>query len=82
VFRARARNYPSALQAALFPDDVPVAVYDGLISAVGEGIPPLVRYYELRRRVLGLDELHATIPMFRSFRKSRLALALMKRPKK
>ncbi len=59
VFRARARNYPSALQAALFPDDVPVAVYDGLISSVREGIPPLVRYYELRRRVLGLDQLHA-----------------------
>ena len=59
VFRARARNYPSALQAALFPDDVPVAVYDGLISAVREGIAPLVRYYELRRRLLGLDELHA-----------------------
>src|SRR5438552_2553513 len=59
VFRARARNYPSALQAALFPDDVPVAVYDRLISAVREGIPPLVRYYELRRRVLDLDELHA-----------------------
>ncbi len=59
VFRARARNYPSALQAALFPDDVPVAVYDGVISSVREGIPPLVRYYELRRRVLGLDQLHA-----------------------
>ncbi|PYJ43606.1 MAG: oligoendopeptidase F, partial [Verrucomicrobia bacterium] len=59
VFRARARNYPSALQAALFPDDVPVGVYDGLISSVREGIPPLVRYYELRRRVLGLDQLHA-----------------------
>ena len=59
VFRARARNYPSALQAALFPDDVPVTVYDGLISTVHEGIAPLVRYYALRRRVLGLDELHA-----------------------
>src|SRR4029434_616216 len=34
VFRARARNYPSALEAALFPDDMPVAVYDGLIQSV------------------------------------------------
>jgi oligoendopeptidase F len=58
VFRARARNYPGALQAALFTDDVPVAVYDGLITAVREGIPPLLRYYELRRRLLNLDELH------------------------
>ena len=59
VFRARARNYPSALEASLFKDDVPVAVYDGLIKAVREGIPALLHYYELRRRVLGLDQLHA-----------------------
>jgi len=58
VFRARARNYPSALEASLFRDDVPVAVYDGLISAVRENFAPLFRYYDLRRRVLGLDELH------------------------
>jgi oligoendopeptidase F len=59
VFRARARNYPSALEASLFKDDVPVTVYDGLIDAVRKGIPALLRYYQLRRRVLGLDELHA-----------------------
>ena len=58
VFRARARNYPSALEASLFSDDVPVTVYDGLISAVRKNLEPLFRYYELRRRVLGLDELH------------------------
>jgi oligoendopeptidase F len=58
VFRARARNYPSALEASLFRDDVPVAVYDGLISAVRKNLAPLFRYYELRRRVLGLAELH------------------------
>jgi oligoendopeptidase F len=59
VFRARARNYSSALEASLFQDDVPVAVYDGLISAVRKGIPALLRYYELRRRHLNLTELHA-----------------------
>ena len=58
VFRARARNYPSALEASLFRDDVPMAVYDGLIAAVRKNLAPLFRYYELRRRVLGLDELH------------------------
>ncbi len=58
VFRARARNYPSALEASLFRDDIPVAVYDGLISAVRKNLAPLFRYYELRRRVLGLEELH------------------------
>ena len=58
VFRARARTYSSALAAALFPDDVPVAVYDSLIKSVRSHLDPLFRYFELRRRVLGLDELH------------------------
>jgi oligoendopeptidase F len=57
VFRARARNYPSALEASLFRDDIPVAVYDGLIRVVRNNLGPLFRYYELRRRTLGLDEL-------------------------
>lgn len=59
VFRARARNYPSALEASLFKDDIPVAVYDGLVASVRRGAPALLHYYDLRRRVLGLDELHA-----------------------
>src|SRR6184192_3577241 len=58
VFHARARHYSSALEAALFPDDVPVSVYDGLITAVRANLKPLFRYFELRRRVLGLPELH------------------------
>ena len=58
VFRARARNYSSALEASLFRDDIPAAVYDGLISALRGNVAPLFRYYELRRRVLGLNELH------------------------
>jgi oligoendopeptidase F len=58
AFNARARHYPSALEASLFQDDVPIAVYDGLISAVRKGIPILLRYFELRRRALSLDELH------------------------
>jgi oligoendopeptidase F len=58
VFQARARHYPSALEAALFPDDVPVAVYDGLIKSVRANLKPLYRYFDLRRRALGLRELH------------------------
>src|SRR5438477_4000885 len=53
VFRARARNYSSALEAALFPDDAPVAVYDGLIQSVRANLKPLLRYFDLRRRVPG-----------------------------
>ena len=58
VFRARARHYSSALEAALFPDDVPVVVYDGLIQTVRAKLKPLFHYFDLRRRVLRLDELH------------------------
>src|SRR5881409_3262940 len=58
VFRARARRYSSALEAGLFPDDVPVTVYDGLIKSVRANLKPLFRYLELRRRALGLRELH------------------------
>src|SRR2546430_3475346 len=58
AFHARARHYSSALEAALFPDDVPVAVYDGLIQSVRGNLKPLFRYFDLRRRALGLRELH------------------------
>jgi oligoendopeptidase F len=58
VFYARARNHPSAREAALFEDDVPVAIYDNLISTVRSNLDALFRYFELRRRVLKLEEIH------------------------
>lgn len=58
VFYARARNYPSAREAALFADDVPPPVYDGLISTVRANLGSLFEYFELRREVLGLAEIH------------------------
>ena len=58
VFKARARNFPSAREGALFYDDVPVSVYDNLITAVRTNLDPLFRYYELRRKVLKLDAIH------------------------
>src|SRR5213083_228599 len=58
VFHARARHYSSAIEAALFPDDVLVAVYDGLIASVRSNLDPLFRYFKLRQRALGLSELH------------------------
>ncbi|MCX6971452.1 MAG: oligoendopeptidase F [Verrucomicrobia bacterium] len=58
VFHARARNYPSARDAALFGDDVPAGVYDGLISTVRGNLGALFDYFELRRNVLGLEEIH------------------------
>ncbi|MDR1146965.1 MAG: oligoendopeptidase F [Verrucomicrobiales bacterium] len=58
VFNARARNFPSARAAALFADNVPVSVYDNLIATVRNNLGALHEYYELRRRTLGLAELH------------------------
>jgi oligoendopeptidase F len=58
IFFARARKYNSALEAALFADNIPISVYEGLIEAVNANLPLLHRYMELRRKVLGLDQVH------------------------
>ena len=58
AFLAQARNYPSSLEASLFIDDVPVAVYENLITAVRLRLPVLHRYYGLRQRVFNLPDLH------------------------
>lgn len=58
IFYARVRNHPSALEAALFGDNVDPAVYDNLINSVNNNMDKLHRYVSLRKRALGLDELH------------------------
>jgi oligoendopeptidase F len=58
IFRARARHFSSALDAALFPDAIPASVYDGLVQSVRGNLDPLFRYFDFRRRLLGLPELH------------------------
>lgn len=58
IYYAQARNYPSALESSLFSDDVPVAVYDNLISAVRSKLPAVYKYLDLRRRAMKLKELH------------------------
>jgi oligoendopeptidase F len=58
VYYARARNYSSCRQAALIGDNVPESVYDSLIAAVREHLPSVHRYYELRRRKMGLEQIH------------------------
>jgi oligoendopeptidase F len=53
VLYARSRRFGSALEAALFSDDVPVAVYDNLITNVRSILPVVHRYYALRRQAFG-----------------------------
>ncbi len=57
LFRARVRKYPSSLAAALDADRIPERVYRTLIDAANEGLPVLHRYFRLRARMLGLDQL-------------------------
>ncbi|TNE44491.1 MAG: oligoendopeptidase F [Deltaproteobacteria bacterium] len=58
IFLAKARNYGSAREAALFANQIPTSVYDGLIEAIHEHLPDFYRYVELRKRVLKMDEFH------------------------
>ncbi len=58
LFLARARKYNSTIEMALEADNVPVEVYDNLLSAVYNHVGTLNKYYELRKKVLGLDEIH------------------------
>lgn len=58
VFYARARKYDSVLQASLFPVEIPEAVYHNLIEAVHQNLDKMYRYMALRKKAMGLDELH------------------------
>ncbi len=58
VYYARARNYPSALEASLFHDKVPASVVTNLIDSVHKHLPALYRYYDLRRRKMQLRDIH------------------------
>lgn len=57
VFSARARGYESSLASRLYGDKVPESVYRNLIETVHKNLPVLHRYYSLRKKVLGVDEL-------------------------
>ncbi len=57
-FYANARNYGSALEASLDETRVPVPVYHNLIDAVNRNMDKMHRYVRLRKKLLGVDELH------------------------
>jgi oligoendopeptidase F len=58
VFLARARGYDTALEAYLEKDDIDPAVYTNLVRTIGENVAPLHRYMRLRKKLMGVDELH------------------------
>lgn len=57
-FYADVRKYPSALAAALAPGNIPTEVYDNLIETVHRFLSAMYRYVALRKRALGVEELH------------------------
>ena len=58
TFASKARNFKSTLEGAMFPDNVPVAVYDNLIASVHRQLPALHHYYDVRRRKMSLKDMH------------------------
>ena len=58
IFYKNVRGYESCLQAAIFEEDVSRDVYDNLVTAVDTYAPVMHRYMEVRKKTLGLDEMH------------------------
>ena len=58
IFQARSRNYKTALEWALSGPNIPEGVYRTLVAEANRGLPALHRYFELRRRMLNLPDIH------------------------
>src|SRR5438270_5817931 len=58
VYYAHARNYATALQASLDKPNIPTSVYARLVEGVNRNLPTFQRYLKLRKRMMGLSELH------------------------
>jgi len=58
IFYAKARKYDSVLDMSLYSDNIPTSVYTNLIDTIHEHLPLMYRYMELRKKLIGVDELH------------------------
>ncbi|WP_046215642.1 oligoendopeptidase F [Paenibacillus wulumuqiensis] len=58
IFYSTVRKYPSVLEMSLYGDNIPKDVYTNLINTIHEGLPIMHRYMALRKKLLGVDELH------------------------
>lgn len=57
IFKAKARGYKSSLERALEPDRIPEKLYRNLIKEIHNAFPILHRFYEVKKRALGVDKL-------------------------
>ncbi|UCH62685.1 MAG: oligoendopeptidase F [Fidelibacterota bacterium] len=58
IFYTRARKYDSSLEAALDGPNIPVSVYHNLVNTINDNLVPLQRWASIKKRVLGIKELH------------------------
>ncbi|HEY2494110.1 MAG TPA: oligoendopeptidase F [Paenibacillus sp.] len=58
IFYSRVRKYPSVLEMSLYSDNIEKEVYTNLIDTIHESLPLMHRYMKLRKKLLGVDELH------------------------
>lgn len=58
ILHARARGFDTPLASTMFPDNLPVAVYDNLVATINRNLPLLHRWAALRKEVTGVDKLH------------------------
>ena len=52
------KNYNSSIEASLFDDYIPVNLYNNLIKVVHDNLPTLYKYFDVKKKMLGLDEFH------------------------
>ncbi len=71
LFYSRARRHGSTREQALFDENIPAEVYDNLIDAVHDNLEPLHKYFRIRKKILGLDELRiydCNVPLVENFK--------------
>lgn len=58
IFEANLRHYNSCLEMSLKPNNIPLEVYRNAVDAINEGLPALHRYVSIKKKLLGLNEMH------------------------
>lgn len=58
IFHSKVRKYGSALKAALYEDNIPLAVYDNVVNVINRNLGSLHRYMNIKKKMLCIDELH------------------------
>ena len=72
VSMAKLKNFNSSIEASLYHDNIPVSVYNKLIDTINKNLNVLYKYYDLKKEILNLDELHLYdiyVPMVNSLEK-------------